>query len=137
MDDGCFFFFNPNVYNSDATAAQVDRRPLYMGGGGVPIKAEQMCWSTLVGCPHWFGFQERWDPRPLCSIFHIGGAEHPPRSTVLGNMLCAASPAPAWEGRQGAEAALVSRGASVPVAPGRSRQCCSPPSADKQHIQSA
>ena len=57
MDDGCFFFFNPNVYNSDATAAQVDRRPLYMGGGGVPIKAEQMCWSTLPSVRTGLGFR--------------------------------------------------------------------------------
>ena len=34
---------------------------------------------------------------------------------VVGKTLCGAVPAPAWEGRQGAEAALVSRGTTVPL----------------------
>ena len=53
----------------------------------------------------------------LCCIFHISGGEHPTKSTVLAKVLCEPSPAPApaWEGCQGAEAALVSRGTTVPL----------------------
>ena len=41
----------------------------------------------------------------LCRMFY--GGEHPLHFTVLGTTLCEAWAAPAWEGRQGAEAALV------------------------------
>ena len=45
----------------------------------------------------------------------ISGGEHPPHGTVMGMAECAASPAPSWEGRRGAEAALVGRGTTVPL----------------------
>ena len=44
-----------------------------------------------------------------------GGGGHPPNPTILGKTLCKALLAPAREGRQGAEAALVSRGTTVPL----------------------
>ena len=47
----------------------------------------------------------------LCYISHIGGGEHPPNVTVL------ASPAPAWEGRRGADTAVVRSGTSVARSP--------------------
>ena len=49
-------------------------------------------------------------PPPLFS-----GGEHPPNSAVLGRTLCAAFPAAAWEGRRGAEAALVEQGDHRPT----------------------
>ena len=49
-------------------------------------------------------------PLPLFS-----GGEHPPNSAVLGRTSCAAFPAAAWEGRRGAEAALVEQGDHRPT----------------------
>ena len=60
------------------------------------------------------------DPEPLalCYVSHKGGGgEHPPNFTVKGINECEAFLAPAWEGRQGAEAARVSRGTPVPLPP--------------------
>ena len=50
---------------------------------------------------------------PPLTLF--SGGEHPPNSAVLGRTLCAAFPAAAWEGRRGAEAALVEQGDHRPA----------------------
>ena len=64
-------------------------------------------------------------PLPLFDTSHITrDEERPPNSAVLERTLCAASPAPAWEARQGAEAALVSRGTAAPLS--RSKTTFSP-----------
>ena len=58
------------------------------------------------------------NPLALCHVSHtICGGKHPPNFTVMGMTECEALPAPAWDGRQGAEAALVSRGTTVPLSP--------------------
>ena len=49
-------------------------------------------------------------PRGLVLQFQIRCCGHPPTFTVLGKLLCEASPAPVREGRHGAEAAPVSSG---------------------------
>ena len=55
------------------------------------------------------------DPWPCVTTSHISGGEHPSNCTVLGVTQCEASPAPAWEGCRGADAALVRR--TVPLSP--------------------
>ena len=55
------------------------------------------------------------NPLGLCCISHIGCGDHPPDFMILGQILCGAWPAPAREGRQGAEAAPVSSGITVPL----------------------
>ena len=54
-------------------------------------------------------------PWPCVAFPHQWWLAHPPNSVVLGTILCEALPAPAWEGCQGAEAVLVSRGMYVVV----------------------
>ena len=69
-------------------------------------------------------------PNSPCFISHIGcGGEHPPDFTAMGLTECEAMPAPAWEGRQGAEATLVSRGTTVPLSPANTTF---PPSGSRQ-----
>ena len=58
-------------------------------------------------------------PPPVLCYSHISGGEHLPNSAVLGKTLCVAWPAAAWEGRQGAEAALVGSGTTVPLSPSK------------------
>ena len=45
----------------------------------------------------------------------ISSGERPPNFTAKGVTESEALPVPAWEGRHGAEAALVSRGTTVPL----------------------
>ena len=64
-------------------------------------------WSCGAPPPH--------PPYYICHLIRVG--DHPPNFTVLGMTECEASPAPAWDGHQGAEAARVTRGATVPLSP--------------------
>ena len=77
--------------------------------GKMPGNAVHRSWAT-VG-----------DPKlpALCCISHIrcGAGEHPPNFTVLRMTEYEAWRAPAWEGRQGADAAFGSRGTSAPLPP--------------------
>ena len=66
--------------------------------------------TTVCPPPPWhFGSADLRCTPPLPLPLFSGG-EHPPNSAVLGRTLCAAFPAAAWEGRRGAEAALVEQG---------------------------
>ena len=62
---------------------------------------------------------DREPPGPVLHSHIICGGEHPPNFTVLRKALCGACRRPhwRWEGRRGAEAALVSGGATVPLSP--------------------
>ena len=80
--------------------------------------------GTTPGNPvhHRWVTHHRWvalgDPEPPgpCVTFRTSFLmRHPPNFTFMGMTECEAWPAPAWEGPQGAAAALVSRGTTVPL----------------------
>ena len=56
-------------------------------------------------------------PLALCHISHIGAGEHPPNFAVMRLTDCEACRRWRRKGRQGAEAAHLSRGATVPLSP--------------------
>ena len=66
------------------------------------------CCAPLISGTCWSG------PPGLAMKFPCHLWSYPPKFTVLGMTACVALPAPAWEGRRGAEAALVSRGSYCP-----------------------
>ena len=88
--------------------------PQCRGGGG------QSIWNVRL---HGLGGLGGGGGDPLCLVSlpaplpPISGSEHPPNFTALRKTLCEAWPTPTWEGRQGAEAALVSSGTTFPLSP--------------------
>jgi hypothetical protein len=57
----------------------------------------------------------------LCHISHVRCGGHPPDFMVVRKILCETPPAPAWEGRQGAQAAPAGKGTTVPLSPTENR----------------
>ena len=114
--DGCTYHREaPRIYPKFAPRAHCGKsalqhnQPLLPSPQGPPFGL--LPWQLSTGGYH----SMIRNPPGLCYVAHGCGGEHPPNCTVMGRTEGEASPA--WEGRQGAEAARGGRATAVPSQP--------------------